>query len=203
MGGNTNEPLLAQQGDAGDRFSSTTPTLADYENAPLLQSETDSSHTANDDVSLSKDDEALGWKRTTVMVLSMWILIFLQAGNMSGISTIQSTIAAELDSYEYAMWFTSSYLITMSSVAPLVGRLAMIFSPGAMIMYSSVFFSIGAIVTGQAHTFWTFILGRVLVGIGGGGVMTLSLILVIQLTSKKRRGLMIGLTNAVWFFHLC
>ncbi|KAK5663016.1 hypothetical protein OQA88_6431 [Cercophora sp. LCS_1] len=194
MGGNNNGQLLVlpQAEDAGDSFS-TSPTPA--ENTPLLRSETASSHTARDGVSLQKD-EALGWKRTVAIVLSMWILIFLQAGNMSGISTIQSTIAAELNAYEHAMWFTSSYLITMSSVAPLVGRLAMVFSPGAMILFSSVFFSIGAVVTGQAHDFVTFILGRVLVGIGGGGVMTLSLILVIQLTSKKRRGLMIGLTNA-------
>ena len=118
---------------------------------------------------------------------------------MSGISTIQSTIAADLDAYDEAMWFTSSYLITASSVAPLVGRLAMIFSPGAMILFSSLFFSVGALVTSQAHSFALFILGRVLVGIGGGGIMTLTLILVIQLTTKQTRGVWVGVTNAVRF----
>jgi len=116
---------------------------------------------------------------------------------MSGISTIQSTIAADLDAYESAMWLTSSYLISMSSVSPLIGRLAMQFSPQVMILFSSAWFSIGAVVTSQARSFAAFVFGRVLVGIGGGGVMTLSLILVIQLTSKRTRGLMIGLTNAV------
>lgn len=116
---------------------------------------------------------------------------------MSGISTIQSTIAADLDAYESAMWLTSSYLISMSSVSPLIGRLAMQFSPQVMILFSSAWFSIGAVVTSQARSFAVFVFGRVLVGIGGGGVMTLSLILVIQLTSKRTRGLMIGLTNAV------
>ncbi|KAK3942278.1 MFS general substrate transporter [Diplogelasinospora grovesii] len=141
-------------------------------------------------------EESISYKRGAAILLSMWALVFLQASNMSGITTTQSTIAADLDAYEYAMWFTSSYLITMASVAPVVGRLAMIFSPGAMILFSSFFFSLGAIITSQARSFGVFILGRVLIGVGGGGIMTLALILVIQLTGKKRRGLWIGVTNA-------
>lgn len=116
---------------------------------------------------------------------------------MSGISTTQSTIAADLDAYESAMWFTSAYMISVSSVAPLAGRLAMIFSPATMVLLSSACFSVGAVVTAVAPTFAVFILGRVLLGIGSGGIMTLCMILVISLTSKKRRGLWIGLTNAV------
>jgi MFS family permease len=108
----------------------------------------------------------------------------------------QSTIAADLDAYEGAMWFTSAYLIAAASMAPLVGRLAMIFSPGVMTLASSLFFAVGALVSSQAMSFAVFILGRVLVGIGGAGVMTLSMILVLQLTSKRRRGLFIGLVNA-------
>jgi MFS family permease len=127
----------------------------------------------------------------------MWVLIFLQASNMSGMTTTQSTIAADLDAYESAMWFTSAYMISLSSVSPLAGRLAMIFSPATMVLLSSAFFTLGALATAVAPTFAVFIFGRVLLGIGSGGIMTLCMILVIQLTSKKRRGLWIGLTNAV------
>lgn len=115
---------------------------------------------------------------------------------MSGMTMTQSTIAADLDSYAEAMWFTSAYLITMASMAPLAGRLAMIFSPGIMILVSSAFFAIGAVVCSQARVFSVFIAGRVLSGVGGAGVLTLSMILVLQLTSKKRRGLFIGMVNA-------
>lgn len=115
---------------------------------------------------------------------------------MSGISTVQSSIATDLDAYDQAMWFTGVYLISSSCISPLTGRLSTIFTPGLMILVSSLFFSIGAIVTSQAHTLFVFLFGRILVGIGGGGIMTLSLILVIQLTSKRRRGVWVGLTNA-------
>jgi MFS family permease len=131
------------------------------------------------------------------------VTLICAASNMSGISTTQSTIAADLDAYESAMWFTSAYMISMSSVAPLAGRLAMIFSPATMVLLSSACFSAGALVTALAPSFAVFILGRVMLGIGSGGIMTLCMILVIQLTSKKRRGLWIGLTNAVRVTWTC
>ncbi|KAI6259625.1 hypothetical protein MCOR19_004072 [Pyricularia oryzae] len=134
--------------------------------------------------------------RAFALIMSMWALIFLQASNMSGMTMAQSDVATELDAYESAMWFTSSYLMAMSSLAPLVGKLAAVFSPATMVVVSSCAFALGAIVCSQATTFAVFIAGRVLLGAGGAGIMTLSLILIIQYTSKKRRGLFIGLVSA-------
>jgi MFS family permease len=124
------------------------------------------------------------------------------ASNLSGMTMTQSTIAADLSAYEYAMWFTTAYMITGAGVSPVVGRLTTIFSPGTMLLISSFFFAVGALVASQARSFAVFLLGRVLIGIGGGGIITLSQILVVGLTPKKRRGLFIGLSNAVWFLLL-
>ncbi|KAK4229652.1 major facilitator superfamily domain-containing protein [Podospora fimiseda] len=189
------------------RDDSPTPTssVTATEGTPLLSSEVSSitirdvspSSVRSAAVSDSDDEQPpLGWKRGTCIIFSMWVLIFLQASNMSGISTTQSTIATDLNAYEYAMWFTSSYMISMSSTAPLIGRLSMIFSPGIMLLTASLCFSLGAVISSTASTFFVFISGRVLCGIGSGGIMTLCMILVIQLTSKRKRGLWIGLVNA-------
>jgi MFS family permease len=115
---------------------------------------------------------------------------------MSGMTTAQSTIAADLNAYEDAMWFTSAYLIAMSSFGPLAGRLAAIFSPRAIILVTSCFFVIGGQVSSQAQSLHVFLLGRVLTGTGGAGVLVLSMILVLELTSKRTRGLFIGLVNS-------
>nr|CAD71050.1 conserved hypothetical protein [Neurospora crassa] len=180
--------------------SSPTLTASAPETTPLLNSETASSYTIGNGPPPTppppQDEKPIGFARGLSIALSMWVLIFLQAGNMSGISTVQSSIATDLDAYDQAMWFTGVYLISSSCISPLTGRLSTIFTPGLMILVSSLFFTIGAIVTSQAHTLFVFLFGRILVGIGGGGIMTLSLILVIQLTSKRRRGVWIGLTNA-------
>ncbi|KAI8624837.1 MFS general substrate transporter [Xylariaceae sp. FL1651] len=185
------------------------------EDTPLLRSEHDSSHTPSPDSSAAssetyrdagideREDEDLDTpnqrvtrKRAAAIMLSIYILIFLQAVNMSGITMAQSTIAADLDAYENAMWFTTSFLVALSSMSPLMGKLATIFSPRIMVLFSSTLFAIGCLVTSQAHSFAVFILGRVITGLGGGGTMVLAFIFVLELTTKRNRGLFIGLTNA-------
>lgn len=84
----------------------------------------------------------------------------------------------------------------MASLAPLVGRLSQIFSTRSCILSSAFLFVAGGLLTGHARSFNTFIAGRIVSGSGGAGVMTLTLILVIELAGTKRRGLFLGLTNA-------
>lgn len=115
---------------------------------------------------------------------------------MSGVTIAQGAIAEDLESYEDAMWFTTAYLISASAMSPLSGRLATIFSPRSLILPIGLFFTVGGLITSLARSFAIFILGRVLTGIGGAGVMTLSVILVLELVSKKKRGIFIGLLNS-------
>lgn len=86
----------------------------------------------------------------------------------------------------------------MSSLAPLAGRLSQIFSPSYVILVSSVIFGLGGIVTSRAQSLPGFLAGRAISGIGGAGVLTISTILVLELVTKKRRGLFIGLINTCY-----
>lgn len=84
----------------------------------------------------------------------------------------------------------------MSSISPLAGRLCQIFSPRTCIFVSSIIFALGAIVVSIAPAFASFLVGRVVMGIGAAGIFTISIILVLELTGGKRRGLFIGLINS-------
>ncbi|KAF1810487.1 MFS multidrug transporter-like protein [Eremomyces bilateralis CBS 781.70] len=133
--------------------------------------------------------------RGTLIVFAMSILIFLQATNISLLTTAQSAIAAELDAFENVTWFTSAYLVAMSSIAPLVGRLCTVFPPKQCMFTASVIFAIGSLITGLAPHLDLFLVGRVVTGVGASGIFTVSLIVVLQLATDERRGLFIGLLN--------
>ncbi|KAI1816252.1 major facilitator superfamily domain-containing protein [Poronia punctata] len=170
------------------------------EDTPLLRSDDGGEE---DDVGVEEEEDDMDIpnqtvtrKRAIAIILSVYVLIFLLAMNMSGITMAQSTIAEDLESYENAMWFTTSFLVAASSISPLIGKLATIFSPRSMVLVCSVFFSAGCLVTSQAHSFEVFILGRVITGMGGGGTVILAFILILELTTKRNRGLYIGLANA-------
>ncbi|KAI1258608.1 major facilitator superfamily domain-containing protein [Xylariaceae sp. FL1019] len=190
----------------GDDMTSTTAT----EDTPLLSPRAESPALSGVSSEIYRDNPAgnqehqedldtpnqkVSKRRGVAIILSVYVLIFLLAMNMSGITMAQSTIAEDLDAYEYAMWFTTSFLVAMSSMSPLVGKLATIFSPRIMLLASAAEFALGSVITSQARTFAVFILGRVVTGAGGGGIMVLSFVLVLELTTKRNRGLFVGLLN--------
>jgi len=60
---------------------------------------------------------------------------------------------------------------------------------------SSLILALGALITSLASNLATFLLGRAVTGIGAAGIFSVSIILVVQLTEPKRRGLFNGLLN--------
>lgn len=112
---------------------------------------------------------------------------------------IQGTIAAELRTYDNnAMWFSSAYLIAMSSLAPIAGRLATIFPPRLLILFVAGLIATGGCFCAVAGTFGVFLAGRVVAGIGGAGVLTLTVIFGLELTTERTRGTAMAFINAAF-----
>ncbi|KAH8424380.1 putative MFS multidrug transporter [Aspergillus melleus] len=137
----------------------------------------------------------VSYVRGSIIVLSMGLLLFIQTTNMSMMTTAQSDIAADLDAFSETTWFNSAYLIAVSSVTPVAGRLSQIFRPRLYILFSCVLLASGLFITAAAQSLTVFLLGRAVSGCGGGGLMITAIILTLDLASKKRRGLFIGLIN--------
>lgn len=77
-----------------------------------------------------------------------------------------------------------------------MGRLSQVFTPRLCLFFSTILICIGTAITGLSNTFEVFIIGRAFTGAGGGGILIVASIIVIQMTSPKRRGLYIGLVNS-------
>lgn len=160
----------------------------DIKGTPRGESPADDGHTiANQTITLV---------RGILCTIALGFLIFLQATNISLLTTTQSEIASELDAFEKTTWFTSAYLIAMSSLSPLNGKLAAVFGPRICIFASAVIMAVGCLVSSIANGFGVFITGRCITGVGASGVFTISIIVVLELTGSKRRGIAIGLLNS-------
>ncbi|KAJ5769527.1 hypothetical protein N7520_004086 [Penicillium odoratum] len=145
----------------------------------------------------SKDESPanLSAARGLLIAVLMAFLIFIQATNISMMTTAQSQIAADLDAFAEATWFTSAFMIAASSVTPLAGRFSAIFTPRYCLVVSSMILSLGLFITAAAPSLAIFLLGRAVTGLGSGGLMSISVILVLAFSSAKRRGLFIGLIS--------
>jgi len=84
----------------------------------------------------------------------------------------------------------------MSSTSPLNGKLSQILTPRISIFASTIILGIGTLITAFANNFAVFIAGRAVTGVGAAGIYTVSIIIVIDLSTPKRRGLFMGLLNS-------
>ncbi|EHK26544.1 uncharacterized protein TRIVIDRAFT_52486 [Trichoderma virens Gv29-8] len=143
-------------------------------------------------------NHAVGFARGVAVGFNLFVLIFIHSTNMSGLTMIQGPLANDLNAPTLAMWFTTSYLISMSSLTPLVGRLAAIFSPRAVVLPSIALFALGSLSASQARSFGAFLMGRIVMGAGAAGIVVMAVVFVIELTGKRSRGVMIGFVNAAF-----
>jgi MFS family permease len=66
-------------------------------------------------------------------------------------------------------------------------------------MYTAlVFFTIGAILAAVSHNFALLLVGRSLQGVGGGGLIVISEILITDLVPLRQRGKWFSFINAMW-----
>lgn len=170
----------------------SSKTVTPSERSPLLPSSGSSSTLTEAD-----DRQPLQLSRTRgiLIIVSLFTLIFILTSNISLLTTIQSPIATELEAFESVSWFTSAYLIAITSITPVAGRLCIVFTPRLYLFGSILLQSVGLVVTSSAPKLWIFLIGRVITGIGSAAVTPVAFILVKELTDEAKKGLFFGLVN--------
>ena len=91
----------------------------------------------------------------------------------------------------------SGFLLGYVAVLPLIGRLADLRGRLPVLVGSLVVFALGSLVTAAAYDLPSVVTGRVLQGLGGGGLLPATLALVADLYPPHRRGVPLGVVGAI------
>ena len=67
-----------------------------------------------------------------------------------------------------------------------------------MILSALTLFTAGTIISGAATDFTHLLIGRSIQGVGGGGIIALTYVVVTDLVSVRERGKWFGLISLVW-----
>jgi MFS family permease len=73
-----------------------------------------------------------------------------------------------------------------------------VFGRRPLLLSALVFFTVGAFVGGFAHNYPTLLTGRALQGIGGGGILVLTEIIVTDMIPLRERGKWFGFISMAW-----
>jgi EmrB/QacA subfamily drug resistance transporter len=127
--------------------------------------------------------------------LRFWT-IFLAVGFSGLLTALEATITstalpsiiADLQGGETYIWAVNGYLLAMTSLQPLYGQLANVFGRRWPTIAATASFVLGSGIAGGATNMTMLIVGRVIQGIGAGGINVLCEILVCDLVPLRERG---------------
>ncbi|TVY80754.1 Multidrug resistance protein fnx1, partial [Lachnellula suecica] len=134
----------------------------------------------------------------TLTLASIYVGVFLAALDTTVIATLSAPISSSFSSLSLLSWLASAYLIANAACQPLSGRLTDIFSRRTGLVVSNIFFAAGNLICGLAGSAGVMIAGRVVAGMGGGGLMAISTCVGSDLVPLRRRGLVQGIGNLVY-----
>ena len=108
--------------------------------------------------------------------------------------TISGQLHAELSILQ---WVVTAYLLTISSLLPVFGRLADLLGRKRVFSIGFLVFTLGSVLCGLAGNIWFLIGMRILQAIGASMLMANSAALIIANFPPKERGRALGLTGTV------
>jgi MFS family permease len=110
---------------------------------------------------------------------------------------MMSTVGLDVDEIQRAAPIVSGFLLGYVGVLPLIGRISDLRGRVPVLLGCLVVFAIGSVVTAAAYDLPTIVTGRLVQGIGGGGLIPPTLALVADLWPPERRGFPLGVVGAV------
>ena len=113
------------------------------------------------------------------------------------LTDMMSGVGLGLDNLQRAAPIISGFLLGYIAVLPLIGRLADLVPRSRILLGCLVVFVIGSGITALAVDLDVLVAGRVVQGVGGGGLVPATLALVADLWPPGRRGMPLGVVGAV------
>ncbi len=102
-----------------------------------------------------------------------------------------------IDALQRATPIISGFLLGYVAVLPLIGRVADLVDRQRVLLACLGVFVVGSAVTALATDLPVLVTGRVVQGVGGGGLVPATLAIVAQLWPADRRGVPLGVVGAV------
>ncbi len=131
--------------------------------------------------------------------VTLAVLTLMVALDGTTISVALPRIAKELHGTGIqAFWAGTSFLLTATVFQPNYASFSHIFGRKPLVLLAITFFLAGTLMGGLAHNFTLLLIGRSLQGVGGGGIIALTEIIVTDLVPLRLRGQWFGILSAMW-----
>ncbi|WP_039636954.1 MDR family MFS transporter [Streptomyces sp. 769] len=138
-------------------------------------------------------------RRTVLVAIGALLLgLLIAALDQTIVATALPTIVSDLGGLNHLSWVVTAYLLASTAATPLWGKLGDQYGRKKLFQAAIVIFLIGSVLCGLARNMGELIGFRALQGLGGGGLIVLSMAIVGDIVPPRERGKYQGLFGAVF-----
>jgi EmrB/QacA subfamily drug resistance transporter len=139
-------------------------------------------------------------ERIPIVYSALMLVMLLASLDQTIVATALPTIVGELGGLAHLSWIVTAYLLTTTIVTPLYGKLGDQFGRKMVLQSAIALFLVGSALCGLSRSMGELIAFRALQGLGGGGLMVVTMAVVGDLVTPRERGRYQGLFGAVFGF---
>jgi EmrB/QacA subfamily drug resistance transporter len=137
-------------------------------------------------------------RREIVSILSGLILaMFLASLDQTIVATSLSTMAKDLNGWSMMSWVVSAYLVASTVTTPIYGRLSDLYGRRSVLLIAIGVFLAASVLCALSQSMLQLIGARVLQGVGGGGLRSVSQAAIADAIPPRDRGRYQGYFSSV------
>jgi len=138
--------------------------------------------------------------RLIMTVIGLMVTLLLAALDQTIVGTAMPRIIAELQGFDHYAWVTTAYLLSSTTVVPIVGKLSDIYGRKLFLIGGTGLFVLASALCGLSQNMTQLIAFRGLQGIGAGVLMSMVFTTISSIFPPANRGRIQGVFTSVFGF---
>ena len=134
--------------------------------------------------------------RGNILLIIVAAGVFNSANDQTSIVAVLPTLIADIglaiDEFYRSSWVVNGYLLGYLVALPLVGRVADVYGHARIFAATLLIFVVGSVLVAIAPNFEWIVFARAIQAIGGGGVVPVSMAIVVDQLPREKRLLGLG-----------
>lgn len=144
----------------------------------------------------------VGYTRAGFLLLlsSLLLMLLISALNQTIVGTVLPTMTGELGGALDLFWVVSGFIMAATVAMPVFGSVSDAYGRKGPAIVAIALFVLGSVLAGAAQDMTMLVVGRLVQGVGGGGLMILPFTILADVVAARQRAKYAGLFGTVWAF---